>query len=106
MRKITEGTNMKRIAIAFLIAGGVLAAQTPAQQKNENANRAAAGLAPIYRVTVTERTAKAISYQHRNGATKIDFQGTALMPNAHGEAKVEGKQGYIGIEAAFRNLPE
>jgi outer membrane protein OmpA-like peptidoglycan-associated protein len=97
---------MKRIITALLMACGVLSAQTPAQQKNENANRAAAGLAPIYRVTVTERTAKAISYQHRNGATKIDFQGTALMPNAHGEAKVEGKQGYIGIEAAFRNLPE
>jgi outer membrane protein OmpA-like peptidoglycan-associated protein len=55
---------------------------------------------------VTERTAKAISYQHRSGATKIDFRGTSLMPNAHGQAKVESKQGYIGIEAEFRNLPE
>jgi len=106
MRKITEGTNMKRITIAFLIAGGVLSAQTPAQEKNENANRAAAGLAPIYRVSVTERTAKAISYQHRSGATKIDFAGTALMPGAHGQAKVESKQGYIEIEVEFRNLPE
>ena len=64
----------------------------------------AAGRRPIYRVTVTARTAKAISYQHRSGATKIDFRGTELMPRAHGEAKVESKQGYIEIEVEFRNL--
>jgi outer membrane protein OmpA-like peptidoglycan-associated protein len=28
------------------------------------------------------------------------------MPNAHGEAKVESKQGYVEIEVEFRNLPE
>ena len=56
---------------------------------------------PIYRVTVTERTMKAINYQHRNGATTIDFSGTSLLPNAHGEAKVESKKGYIEIEVEF-----
>jgi len=96
---------MKRITAALLMTCGVLSAQT-AQEKNENASRAASGLPPVYRVTVTERTAKAISYQHRSGATKIDFAGTALMPGAHGEAKVESKQGYIEIEVEFRNLPE
>src|SRR6266478_5849630 len=97
---------MKIISIALLAACGVLSAQTPAQERHENANRAAAGLTPIYRVSVTERTAKAISYQHRSGATKIDFEGTALMPAAHGQAKVESKKGYIEIEVEFRNLPE
>ena len=43
---------------------------------------------------------------HRSGATKIDFTGTELMPDAHGEAKVESKKGYIEIEVEFRNLPE
>jgi outer membrane protein OmpA-like peptidoglycan-associated protein len=81
-------------------------AQTPAQERNENANRAAVGLTPIYRVTVTERTTKAISYQHRSGATKIDFSGTSLMPNAHGQAKVESKKGYIEVEVDFRNMTE
>ena len=97
---------MRHFTIAFLMACGVLSAQTPAQERSENATRAAAGLAPVYRITVTERIAKAISYQHRSGATKIDFRGTALMPAAHGEAKVESKQGYIEIEVEFRNLPE
>src|SRR5689334_10170369 len=60
--------------------------------------------APIYRVTVTERTAKAINYQHRSGATKIDFRGTELLSNSRGEAKVESKQGYIEIEVEFDGL--
>ena len=97
---------MKRITIALLTGCLALSAQTPAQERNENANRAAVGQAPIYRVTVTERTAKAISYQHRSGATKIDFGGTALMPNSHGEAKVESKKGYIEIEVEFRNMTD
>jgi len=96
---------MKTISIALLAACAALSAQS-AQERTENANRAASGQAPIYRVTVTERTAKAISYQHRSGATKIDFGGTALMPKAHGEAKVESKKGYIEIEVEFRDMTE
>jgi outer membrane protein OmpA-like peptidoglycan-associated protein len=59
---------------------------------------------PLFRVTVVKRTAHAINYRHRSGATKIDFRGTQLMPPAHGEAKVESKQGYIEIEVEFREL--
>jgi outer membrane protein OmpA-like peptidoglycan-associated protein len=97
---------MKRITTVLLMACGVLSAQTPIEVRTENNNRAAAGLPPVYRVTVTERTVKAISYRNRSGATKIDFRGTALMPDAHGEASVEGKKGYISIDVSFRNLPE
>lgn len=50
------------------------------------------------------RTAKAINYRHRSGSTRIDFQGTALMPAAKGEAKVESKQGRIEIDASFQNV--
>src|SRR6202795_417542 len=106
MKNTIEGNHMKKLMAAFLMVCGVLSAQTPAQERRENANREATGLAPIYRVTVTERTAKSISYRNRSGSTKIDFSGTALMPNAHGEAKVEGKKGYIEIEVEFRDLQE
>src|SRR5438132_5598733 len=34
----------------------------------------------------------------------VDFRGTPLLPNAKGEARVESKQGYIGIEVEFDNL--
>ena len=61
---------------------------------------------PIYRVIVIERTMKAINYQHRSGATMIDFSGTSLLPNAHGQAKVESKKGYIEIEVEFDHLQQ
>ena len=97
---------MKTTSALVIVWGtvcGVLSAQAPATQ-NENVTRMAAGETPIYRVSVTARTAKAISYRHRSGATKIDFRGTELLPSSHGEAKVESKQGYIAIEVEFRNL--
>ncbi|MBA3975714.1 MAG: flagellar motor protein MotB [Candidatus Solibacter sp.] len=88
---------------ALLLVSGILAAQTPLSQ-DDNTSRMAAGSTPVYRITVTQRTAKAINYQHRSGATKIDFKGTELMPKARGEAKVESKQGYIEIEVEFDDL--
>src|SRR3954454_21649969 len=94
---------MKRTTLigAFLLGCGALSAQQP---QSENALRMAAGTNPIYRVTVTGRTAKAINYRHRSGATKIDFRGTELLPGSRGEAKVESKQGYIEIEVEFDGL--
>jgi outer membrane protein OmpA-like peptidoglycan-associated protein len=91
---------------AFTACGmlcGLLSAQEP-QTQNGNGARLSAGEAPVYRLSLTPRTVKAINYQHRSGATKIDFQGTDLLPGARGEAKVEGQKGYIGIEAEFDGL--
>jgi outer membrane protein OmpA-like peptidoglycan-associated protein len=59
---------------------------------------------PTYRVTVVSRSVQAVNYKHRGGATKVDFAGTDLMPQARGEAKVESKKGYIEIEVEFANL--
>ena len=59
---------------------------------------------PVFKASVVARDTKAINYRSRSGATKIDFVGTALMPSARGEAKVEAKRGYIEIEVEFWNL--
>jgi len=59
---------------------------------------------PTFRVTVVSRNVQAVNYKHRGGATKVDFAGTDLMPQARGEAKVESKKGYIEIEVEFANL--
>jgi outer membrane protein OmpA-like peptidoglycan-associated protein len=45
-----------------------------------------------------------VKYEHRSGATKIDFQGTDLMRGASGEAKVESKRGAMEIEVEFKGL--
>ena len=92
-----------KIIGALLIIGGALSAQT-AQNQDESAARLAAVRTPVYRVTVTSRTAKAVNYRHRGGATKIDFRGTDLLPAARGEAKVESKQGAMRIDARLKNL--
>jgi outer membrane protein OmpA-like peptidoglycan-associated protein len=60
--------------------------------------------APIYHITVTERTVKAINYQYRNGPTLIDFVGTVLMPHGKGTASVDSKAGRTEIDANLENL--
>ena len=59
---------------------------------------------PTFRVTVVSRSVQAVNYKHRSGASKVDFIGTALMPAANGQAKVESKKGYTEIEVEFGNL--
>jgi outer membrane protein OmpA-like peptidoglycan-associated protein len=59
---------------------------------------------PTYRVTVVSRTARAVNYKHRSGATKIDFQGTDLMRSARGEASVNSKRGRLEVEVEFSDL--
>ena len=55
-------------------------------------------------VNVITRTVEAVNYQHRSGATRIDFAGTEVMPSARGQAKVESKKGYLEIEVEFHNF--
>jgi outer membrane protein OmpA-like peptidoglycan-associated protein len=53
---------------------------------------------------VVGRTTAAINYRPRRGDTKIDFAGTALLPQARGSATVSGEKGYIKIDARFDKL--
>lgn len=87
---------------ALVAAFGCLLAQGP--QDTNQAARAPTDEHPVYLFTATERTTKAINYNHRAGATKVDFRGTELLPQARGEAKVESKQGYIEVEVEFDDL--
>jgi outer membrane protein OmpA-like peptidoglycan-associated protein len=76
----------------------------PAMAQNQNNRVESMDKMPIYRVNVVARTTKAINYRHRSGSTKVDFQGTALMPRARGDAKVDSKQGYLSVDAHFKNI--
>lgn len=77
------------LAAALLAAPLALLAQTPEA-------------APIYRVRVTSRTAKAVNY--RQGSTRIDFKGTMYLPLAKGEAKVENKDGRVALEVKLEKM--
>ena len=93
-----------KIASVFLTMCGVALAQPPQAPNPTQQPIETGGTAPIYRITVVARTTKAINYHHRSGSTRIGFRGTALMPNARGEAKVESKQGVIKIDAEMEKL--
>ncbi len=59
---------------------------------------------PLYRIQVVGRDIPAINYFHRNGSTKIGFQGTSLLPEAKGSAKVDSKLGRTVIDAHLEGL--
>ena len=63
---------MKVIASLF----SVVIAAIPAMSQDRDAQNGV----PIYRVTVVERTMKAINYAYRTGPTMIDFRGTVCCP--------------------------
>jgi outer membrane protein OmpA-like peptidoglycan-associated protein len=88
------------ITLAFVLALGA----TSLAQAQPQAPADAGNPTPTFRVNVVSRTTRAVSYRHRSGATKIDFQGTDLMPGAAGEAKVESKRGALEIEVEFSGL--
>jgi outer membrane protein OmpA-like peptidoglycan-associated protein len=93
---------------ALLVLGGLVsgtafaqATPNPTQQIGAAAQQ---GAVPVFRVTVVGHTTPAINYRPRKGDTKVDFTGTALSPLATGSATVEGKKGYIDIDAKFDRL--
>jgi outer membrane protein OmpA-like peptidoglycan-associated protein len=91
------------LGLAGLLAGPSFA-QAPPSNPTQQGLSGDRDQVPVFRVTVVARTTPAINYRHRGGATKIDFRGTPLLPEARGEAKVESKQGYIEIEVEFDDL--
>jgi outer membrane protein OmpA-like peptidoglycan-associated protein len=59
---------------------------------------------PVYKIQVVARDIPAINYFHRNGSTKIGFEGTSLLPDAKGDARVEAAPGRTSITAHFQGL--
>src|SRR5580698_315957 len=76
----------------------MLALHSPAVQAADNHD------APIYRITVVQRSLSAVNYGRRSGPTKIDFRGTVLAPETRGDATVEAKAGAVAIHAKFAKL--
>jgi outer membrane protein OmpA-like peptidoglycan-associated protein len=87
-----------------LVAAGIALGVSAFAQSDAPPVADTSGKVPVFRVSVTSRSVKAINYRHRSGATKVNFKGTDLMPAAKGEAKVESKRGAIEIEVEFGDL--
>src|SRR6266481_3771029 len=86
-----------KLASTFLVATGILGmlAASALGQVPPSASLAKS----------VSRTTKAVNYR-RAGAAKIDFQGTELMQQASGEARVQNKGRRTEIDAKFMGLDE
>ena len=90
--------------VGGLLITGAAFAQTTANPTQQFGNTERQGATPVFRVTVVGHTTPAINYRPRKGDTKVDFAGTTLLPLAVGNAKVQGKKGYIDIDAKFERV--
>ena len=91
--------------IKLLLAAGIVTCFTAVAQTNSQPLIVEPlSPTPTFRVNVITRSVQAVNYNHRSGASKLDFKGTDLMPSATGQAKIESKKGYTEIEVEFANL--
>lgn len=96
----------------FLIAAALaVPAPTPAQEASPEQSQPAPAAAPqandttpVYRIQVVGRTIPAINYFHRKGPTEIGFEGTSLLPQVQGNARVDALAGRTQIQASLENL--
>ena len=94
-----KGSNVK-IAPALLTIAGILGGlAAPARTQAPSA-------VPDAAPASVSRTTKAVNYRRTGGAVRIDFQGTELMQQASGEAKVQNKGSRVEIEAKFAGVDE
>ena len=90
------------VVLSVFLTGGALHAQ---QAPNPTQTITTPdGQMPVFRVTVVGRSVPAVNYRPRDGDTRINFEGTALMPKAKGWAEIEGERGYIKIDARFEDM--
>jgi hypothetical protein len=85
---------MKGLKLIFLSLSLVAAARLQGQQR------------PQERMTLVERTTNVIDFGYETGAIRLDFEGTCLLPEAHGGATVERKRDHIEIDGEFDNLQD
>jgi outer membrane protein OmpA-like peptidoglycan-associated protein len=94
-----------------LAASGFISAQEPnpttVQPQSQAVPMTQEGMqdgVPVYKIQVVARDIPAINYFHRQGSTKIGFEGTSLLPGAKGEAKVDAAPGRTSIKVQFEGF--
>lgn len=86
---------MKRVGILMLILAMFCTSVGIAAAQSQQAAPAS---------SLVSKSTKAIGYQVGGGSTKVDLEGTSLMPQARGEAKVEAQKGITKIEVKIVGL--
>lgn len=102
------------LAALFVAFANILAAPVAGQERNPTTSESqqpassnsskGQDTTPVYKIQVVARDIPAINYFHRNGSTKIGFQGTSLLPQAKGSAKVNAVAGRTSIDVQLEGL--
>ena len=79
----------------------LFSALVPAQSQTTGESQPA----PVYRIDVVSRTAKAINFQHRQGSTVVGLEGSNFAPKSKGEVKVDSKTGATKVDAVIEKMP-
>jgi outer membrane protein OmpA-like peptidoglycan-associated protein len=102
---MTANLRNRLIVCGFLIASVATLGSSSGSGRVPQGASNQADQRSTYQIVVVSRTARAVNYGHRSDATKINFAGTDLMPNAKGEAKVwGGKRGATRIQVEFEGM--
>jgi outer membrane protein OmpA-like peptidoglycan-associated protein len=88
---------MKALVYVALALASVVAAQT------QNASAASVGKTQTAPAASVSHQMKAINYRNAS-SSKVDMQGTQVMPSAGGEAKVQSRTGRVEIEIKMSGL--
>jgi len=105
--QMKTGKMKYSLVLLTFAAAGFLSAQeaNPTEPANKNGQPVQLNNGePLYRIQVVARDIPAINYFHRNGSTKIGFQGTQLLPEAHGTAKVDAHLGRTAVSIDVEGL--
>ena len=105
--------NLSR-SILCVVALVATSAATVAQETNPTTNHSqqpadtnsskGPDTTPVYKIQVVAHDIPAINYFHRKGSTNIGFQGTSLLPEAKGTAKVNAVAGRTSIDLQLEGL--
>ena len=100
---MNKTTFTKQFTTSLLVAA-TLAAQVPNPTQRNTPDPSQSEMI-VFRVTAVSRSIKAINYNHRQGATPIAFEGSAMAPKAKGEARVDSKTGATKVDVFVEHLP-
>ncbi|MDQ1470492.1 MAG: hypothetical protein QOJ99_1972 [Bryobacterales bacterium] len=93
-----------RVAAGAFLSACLMAQVPNPTQKNLQGGVDGSQPIAVFHVEVVSHTMKAVNFHHRRGSTNLDFKGTALEPEARGEASVDSRTGATKVNAKFSHL--
>lgn len=86
------------------LAAGQEPSEPPTAAQQTNGENAPTENTPLYRIEVVGREIPAINYFQHKGMTTVGMQGTGLLSDVHGDARVEALPGSTRVHVTLNHL--